>query len=527
MKPVIYQVLPRLFGNVNPSCIPGGSYADNGCGKLNDFTSKRLNAIRDMGVTHIWYTGVLDHATQTSFPNDGLPADEPSHVKGQAGSPYAIRDYYNIAPSLAVNVPDRLKEFDNLVRRTHRAGLKVIIDFVPNHVAHRYTGTTQPFTDENFYPGRLCDGDWTDTAKLNYGNRDTWMKMRDILLFWAARHVDGFRCDMAELVPVEFWQWVIPQIKAQHPAILFIAEVYQPWRYRDYIEQGHFDYLYDKVGLYDTLIRLLQGQESATAITHCWQSLGNLTPHMLHFLENHDERRLASDFICGDGRKALPALVVSTCIDTCPFMVYFGQELGERGMEAEGFSGIDGKTTIFDYWSIPTLRQELTDDVAPRKDDKKENSSAGKALSAAPVSTTFVPTGSDKVFTNGDFLPYYYSRLLQLLNSEQALSDGKFFDLMYVNPQSEHFNPHRQYAFLRHADHDLLLVCANFDDQPANVRIHIPEHAFDYLGLPIIVHAQATDLLTGQSISCSLSSFCPVPISLQPRSAAILKFVLP
>ena len=353
MKPIIYQILTRLYYSPSHPIVIDGTLEQNGCGRLRDFNARRLQAIHELGVTHIWYTGILDHATQTDFSTYGLPAD--ADVKGKAGSPYAVRDYYNVAPELATDIPNRLHEFELLVRRTHRAGMGVIIDFVPNHVARHYTGTFRPFTDCNYYPGHICDGDWTDTAKLNYGEHDTWEKMRDILLFWAARGVDGFRCDMAELVPVAFWQWVIPQIKSAHPGILFIAEVYQPWRYAEYVHQGGFDYLYDKVGLYDTLIAILKGHESASAITRCWQALGDLGPYMLHFMENHDEQRLASDFICGEGLRALPAMMVSALIDTCPVMVYFGQELGERGMEAEGFSGRDGKTSIFDYAEVPTI----------------------------------------------------------------------------------------------------------------------------------------------------------------------------
>lgn len=509
MRPIIYQVLPRLYGNVCSTCTPGGTRQQNGSGKLSDFTSARLAAIRSLGATHIWYTGIIEHATLTDYSACGLPADDPAYVKGQAGSPYAIRDYYNIDPDLATDVNDRLGEFDRLVRRTHRAGLKVIIDFVPNHVAHTYTGTFRPFTDDNFYPGRLCDGDWTDTAKLNYGHPDTWDKMRDILLFWASRGIDGFRCDMAELVPVEFWHWVIPQIKAKRPTLLFIAEVYQPWQYQAYIQQGGFDYLYDKVGLYDTLIALLKGQQSATAITRCWQQTGDLSAHMLHFLENHDEQRLASDFICGDGLLALPALLVAATMDSCPFMLYFGQELGERGMEAEGFSGVDGKTTIFDYWSVPTVRTSLL--------------AADAARAAARKGKTTPPSDEPMFSQTNQPLPYYYSRLLPLLNSEPALREGKFFDLMYVNPQSEHFNPHRQYAFLRHEGDELLLICANFDHTPADVRIRIPQHAFDYLHLPVISQAQATELISGHTTTVTLTPECEIPVHVEADGGVILK----
>lgn len=506
MKPIIYQVLTRLYGNTKSTCQHGGTLEQNGSGKMNDFTARRLAALRDRGYTHIWYTGLLDHATGTDFSAFGLPADDTSLVKGIAGSPYAVRDYYNVAPELAVSIPDRLKEFDNLVRRTHRAGLKVVMDFIPNHVAANYIGSVNPFTDANFHSGRLHDGDWTDTAKLNYGNHDTWEKMRDILFFWTKRGVDAFRCDMAELVPVEFWEWVIPQVKALRPHLLFIAEVYQPWQYRSYIEHGHFDYLYDKVGLYDTLIALLKGHESATAITRCWQSLGDIGAHMLHFLENHDEQRLASSFICGDGRRALPALVISALMDTCPLMCYFGQEYGESGMETEGFSGIDGKTTIFDYWSIGTIRRHIDD-----------------TLHSDSTNTQ----ADDELTKKENILAEEYEKVFRICSTEPAVSEGKFFDLMYV--QNEDFDIHRQYAFLRHHDGALLLVCANFADYPVNVRVRLPEHAFSYFGIaddsPARLHA-CTDLLSGYSTTLPLSSASPVPLTIQANSAAVVKFAL-
>ena len=294
-KIIIYQVFTRLFGNTNNRCKANGTLQENGCGKFSDFTSKALHEIRSLGCTHIWYTGIIEHATQTDYTRYGIRKDNPHIVKGKAGSPYAIKDYYDVDPDLAENPQNRMKEFEALVTRTHEAGLKVIIDFVPNHVARQYHSDQKPsgtkdlgeddnteihFSPENnFYyiprqafcgqfplgegvekyheypakaTGNDCFGaypginDWYETVKLNYGidylnNRqtyfdpipDTWIKMRDILLFWASKQIDGFRCDMAEMVPVAFWGWVIPQIKEKYPHIDFIAEVYNPYEYRN------------------------------------------------------------------------------------------------------------------------------------------------------------------------------------------------------------------------------------------------------------------------------------------------------
>jgi hypothetical protein len=446
MKIIIYQVLPRLFGNRRGTPVPDGTLAENGCGKLADFTPTVLRLVRGLGCTHIWYTGLLEHATQTAYPASDLPADAPTIVKGRAGSPYAIRDYYAIDPDLAVSPENRMAEFEALVERTHRAGLRLIMDFVPNHVSP----ANRNFAPDNYCyaPGsdeRLSDYDWTDTVKLNYENRDTWNRMRDILCFWAERGVDGFRCDMAEMVPVDFWAWVIPQVKVRGRGIIFIGEVYDPSRYEEFLFQGTFDYLYDKVGLYDTLRGVIMGTMPASAITGCWQQAGHLQPRLLNFLENHDEQRLASAFFADDPLRGRPALVVAAAMGTNPFLLYFGQELGERGMEAEGFSGCDGRTSIFDYGLLPVLRKR--------------------------------PTPAQRA------LRQYYAHILRRCNEQEAFRSGGFYDLMYANLDRPDFNPERHYAFLRCSLSELWLVVANFDEQEAEIGVWIPEHVFTHFEL--------------------------------------------
>lgn len=551
-KMIIYQVLPRLFGNVNENCVPHGSLAQNGSGKMNDFTADVLATIKDEGYTHVWFTGLIEHATQTDYSAFGIEPDHPAVVKGRAGSPYAIKDYYDIDPDLAENVPARMNEFENLVNRTHEAGLGFVMDFVPNHVARQYHSdakpanvvdlgahdvTTQAFSPQNnFYyiPGQPLrthfdryhlapmpyreypakatgndrfdaspgENDWYETVKLNYGvdycggrqkhfnpTPDTWEKMLDILLFWAGKGVDGFRCDMAEMVPVEFWDWCISQVKARFPRMLFIAEVYNPSEYRNYLYAGHFDFLYDKVGLYDTLRGVICGHRPASDITSCWQSVDDIKDHMLNFLENHDEQRIASDFFATDGRKALPALVVSACMGTNPFMVYAGQEFGEPGMDAEGFSGRDGRTTIFDYWSVPSLRRALSGQLR-----------AGER-----------------------HLHDAYVKLLRLCNTESTLREGSFFDLMYVNYDGcGGFDPNRYYAFLRHAGHDLLLIVSNFSDEASQVGVRIPSHAFSTLGLREGI-CWASDLLTGEPVTVTLRPDSVTSVQLPPYGAVLLK----
>ena len=554
-KMVIYQVFPRWFGNLRPSPVMNGSLAENGVGKFSAFTPLALSKIKELGVTHVWYTGVIEHATKTDYTMFGIRKDHSAVVKGKAGSPYAIKDYYDIDPDLADNIQNRMSEFEDLVKRTHEAGMKVIIDFVPNHVARQYfSDAREPFVEDlgqtdnvskafdvnnNFYylPGQTLtlrfdpqreedfaysefpakvtgnnhfdaypsQNDWYETVKLNYGVDymhggachfntipNTWEKMLEILLFWADKGVDGFRCDMAEMVPVEFWNWVIPQVKKVRD-VIFIAEEYNPDEYRNYIYTGHFDYLYDKVGLYDTVRAVMCGQAPASNISHCWQSLEGIQKNMLNFLENHDEQRVASDFFAGD---ALPGMIVSAAMNTNPVMIYSGQELGERGMDAEGFSGRDGRTTIFDYWSVESLRNWNNNGLFD-----------GAKLTPAERS-----------------LREMYAKLLNVVRSEPVIVEGAFYDLMYANSGNPYFNPNRQYAFLRKWKNEVLLVVVNFDRADQCVWVNIPVEAFKALDFEDNKPAELTDLLTGETTISTLTDAYPYQVKLPAYSGKMLKF---
>lgn len=440
-------MLLRVFGNANGKCVSGGSLSLNGSGRFNDITTPVLEGIKKLSVSYIWFTGILEHATK---------GDE--GVKGEAGSPYAIKDYYDVNPYMGSTSGKRMKEFSDMVERTHKSGMGVIIDFVPNHLAKAYdTKSKAGFTDDNFYPGKIHDGDWSDTVKLNYGNKDTWQKMLDILLFWGKKGVDGFRCDMVELVPTVFWEWCIPQVKAKYPSIIFIAEVYQPSNYNEYLYRGNFDYLYDKSGFYDTLRSILTQGHPACSLTYQWQKLGDLQPHMLNFMENHDEQRLASDFFMKDPHKALAAVFVSLHFNTAPFMLYFGQEFGERGMDIEGFSGLDGKTSIFDFWSLSCIRRWKMG----------------------------IDTGEETRYLTNDEagLLRIYRIMLHNAVNDPVFSIGKTFDLEYANLYSCDFDPNKQFAFLRFHEKRLYLCVANFSDTDVNLKICIPKHAFEYFGI--------------------------------------------
>ena len=554
-KLIIYQVLPRLFGNRNLTRKEGGTIVENGCGKLNDFDTATLRRIRNLGITHIWFTGIIRHATQTDYSSFGIPRQHVSIVKGEAGSPYAIADYYDVMPDLAMCVDKRMEEWEQLVHRTHEAGMKVILDFVPNHVAREYRSIVRPvgvkdlgedddvskrFSPQNdFYycchqsfepeinltgkdgltyqefPAKATGNDrfdnhpgindWYETIKLNYGVDycdaggrsehfnpvpDTWIKMVDILFFWAAKGVDGFRCDMAEMVPPAFWAYATQIVTNRYPDIIFIGEVYDPSRYRAYIQSG-FTYLYDKVGMYDCVRGVMCGERPASSITYEWQSLDDISDRMLYFLENHDEQRIASDFFCGDAWKGVPGLLVSALMQRNPLLIYAGQEFGERGMDKEGYSGRDGRTTIFDYWALETLYRGYFN---------------REALSDAELHLSLI-----------------YQQILRIANSERAISEGQFFDLMYVNSLSERFNPRQQFAFLRKFEDEVLLVVANFSAQPVNVGVTIPAHAFQVLDMPE-KEILAVDLLTGDTLSTALKKDAAFYAEVPAHGGRIYKF---
>lgn len=553
-NPIIYQVMTRLFGNTCPTRKPNGTILENGCGKMNDFNAATLESIRNLGATHVWYTGVIRHATTTDYTAHGIPRQTPMVVKGKAGSPYAITDYYDVDPDLAVDVDKRMEEFLALVKRTHKAGMKVVMDFVPNHVAREYHSVMKPeavkdlgeddnsdmhfSTFNNFYycwgqpldTSRLpqqggCEdqyvecpakatgndhfdnrpgpNDWYETVKLNYGIDycdaggrsehfspipDTWSKMTNILLFWAAKGIDAFRCDMAEMVPPQFWAWATDKVKFVYPHIKFIGEVYDPGQYRTYLAAG-FDYLYDKVGMYDCLRDVICHRRPAADITRQWQVNNDILDHTLYFLENHDEQRLASDFFAADAKKGIPGLIVSALLNPNAMMVYAGQELGERGMDEEGFSGHDGRTTIFDYWLVDTIARGFFDRRKLKKHERE--------------------------------LRELYTKVLRMANEEKALREGVFYDLMYINPQLAE----RQFAFIRKAQNDLFLIVANFDEAAVQTSVKINRHAFEWLGLPH-QSVTASDMLSEYECHLNLQPEMSVDLCIKANSGLILKMNL-
>ncbi len=575
-KCTIYQLLLRVFSNSKTRNKAYGSIAENGVGKFNDITAHVLASLKDLGVSHIWYTGVLEHSSMTGYEEFGIAPDIATIVKGRAGSPYAIRDYYDVDADLAENVGQRMEEFSALIKRTHDAALKVIIDFVPNHVARSYHSDKNPGRqpdfgekddtrvlfkpDNNFlylhdgpfqvpagyhplggkklpakwmkytenpakvtgndvYSSSPSMNDWFETIKLNFGVDPhpphkvyfdpvplTWLQLLDILLYWCEKGVDGFRCDMAEMVPAEFWEWIIPCVKTRFPEVVFIAEIYKPDVYAKYLETGYFDYLYDKVHLYDTLVSVLRGETPADALSGTVKCVEHYSERMLSFLENHDEIRLASRHFLGDARAAWPAMVVCATVSKGPVMIYCGQELGVSAAENIGFAGDTGRTSIFDYGSVDEIQRWFN-----------KGKCDGALLSAEQQS-----------------LRNSYKKLLHMVRSCKAVSDGGFYDLQYINRhhQSEGFDERYLFAFIRHCASEKIVIVVNFNKtQSYKAHIRIPPEALQHCGIGKKEVLVFTDLLDeGISVAVEREKlyrqgdrFSGLMLDLKPLGAFILK----
>jgi len=585
-KTVVYQVFTRLFGNTNTNNKPWGTIEENGVGKFNDFTDVALQEIKKLGVTHIWYTGVPHHDVIRDYTAFGISNDDPDVVKGRAGSPYAVKDYYNVNPDLAVDPAKRLEEFEALIARSHANGLKVIIDIVPNHIARNYKGLTNPKgvkdfgaddktsveydRNNNFYyiPGKafevptssdykplngeknpLNDGkfseypakwtgngsrlakpdinDWYETVKVNYGVRpdgtkdfpelpdgfdtksieehaafwkgkdvpNSWKKFRDIALYWTEKGVDGFRYDMAEMVPYEFWSYLNSSIKIKNPNAFLLAEVYNPKEYRNYIRLGKMDYLYDKVETYDHLKAVIQGKALPDGLSDIQNNLQDIEHHMLHFLDNHDEQRLASPEFAGTPEKGKPLMVVSATISSSPTMIYFGQEVGEAGNEDAGF-GKRSRTSIFDYVGVPNHQRWMNDgkfDGGQLSKDEKE-------------------------------LRDFYSRLLNFSLKSDALS-GRFIDLQKVNrEQTKNYDP-GIYAFARASQKEKLLIIANFSWlTTSNFELIIPADVINQLGLIDGEYKIQDQLYKKQTVKLTVTKGVgTIPIIINPSESFIFK----
>jgi len=586
-KAVVYQVFTRLFGNQNTTNKAWGTIEENGIGKFNDFTDKALQEIKDLGVTHLWYTGVPHHATITDYTKYGISNDDPDVVKGRAGSPYAVKDYYQVDPDMAVDPANRMEEFKALIDRTHKHGMKVIIDIVPNHVARKYEGKNNPegvrdfgadddssveyAKNNNFYyvPGasfkvpEALDGykplggekhplsdakfdenpakwtgngsrlaqphhyDWYETVKINYGVQpdgtydfaelpegydkknhaehmafwqdkdvpDSWKKFTDIALFWIEMGVDGFRYDMAEMVPVEFWSYINSSIKVKNPDAFLMAEVYQPHLYRDYILKGKMDYLYDKVDLYDTLKHIMQGHGSTDNIAPIQKSYTDIEHNLLHFLENHDEQRIAAPEFAGDAKKGMPAMVVSATLSTSPTMIYFGQEVGEPAAEDAGF-GTHSRTTIFDYFGVPNHQKWMNNgqfDGGQLNTEEKE-------------------------------LRDFYKRLLNFTINSDALM-GEYADIHAYNRENTKNYTNKVHSFVRWKGAEKLIVVSNFSDADVfTFDLQLPKSIQAKMGLKEGNHKIVDQLYGTEAMTLEINDgIAKVPVQIEPLQSYIFK----
>lgn len=544
----IYQLLPRLFGNTNETREPGGTRDENGVGKFRDINDRALEELQAMGFTHLWLTGVLDQATGTDYSAIGKPADDPDILKGVAGSPYAIRDYFDVSADYAEDPEKRMEEFKALIGRIHAKGMKVIMDFVPNHVARSHHSTSHPelsfgakdnhakFFDpqNNFYyltpesPGGgpplrlpkavedgLFDGEkefgrvtgnnqatwapgvdsWYETVKLNYGHDftasgeaarhyphgdhpdlpvpDTWKKMDAVIAYWQGMGVDGFRVDMAHMVPPEFWRWMIARARGRNPAAYFLAEAYDkdPAKVSGgnpaiekaiggnvnlgLLEAG-FDAIYDDAS-YDILKAVYDANGSVGALDDEMQQ-PFFRDNVLRYAENHDEVRLAAPSQWGGHGMAVgrPVSALLFALSRGPVMIYHGQEVGEPAAGAEGFGGDDARTTIFDYWSMPEFAKWVNNGAFD-----------GGGLSDEQRS-----------------LREFYRRLLHLADLP-ALRDGNFYPLSRDNAPPED-GGRWLHSFLRYdpATGQRLLVVVNLHPEKTlkDVRLRFSKKAMRFLG---------------------------------------------
>ena len=559
-KLTVYQMMFHLWGNKNTTNKLNGSAQENGVTKFKDINDLALQKLKQFGYSHLYMTGLIEHATMEDLTSIGIPKDHPDVVKGRCGSPFAIKDYYDVNPFFATDPKKRIQEFEAMVGRVHKNGLKVVIDFVPNHVARSYHSDMKPsaikdFGEDddntksfapynNFYylpntqfqipngvispvpvstpyvekPAKVSGNDvfspkptiddWFETVKLNYGVDiqhggkkyfdpipPTWTKMVGVLKYWASKGIDGFRCDMAEMVPVEFWKFATQEIKKDYPDIIFIAEVYNPQEYHNYIKVGGFDYLYDKVGLYDALKRLVAQKPEATVedITKVWQhESGDISQNMLRFLENHDEVRInTQSFAKGDPFAIVPAMVVSATLHTGPLMIYFGQEVGETAEDPEGFNKADDRTTMFDFWGVKSHQAWMNE---------------GKF-------------DGGKLNQNQKYLREFYGDLLKFVNSSDAVKYGDFYDLQYV--QGENYDKKKVYSYLRYSGKQKLLFVCNFNHtQLQEISLNIPEGAWNAMSL----NMDKKMILKGkfnQKTQIEFESDKPISLKISPNSVVI------
>jgi glycosidase len=379
---VVYEVFPRAFS-------PEGTLAG---------VTARLDHVRELGATVVWLMPIHPIGLEKR--------------KGTFGSPYSIRDFHAVNPDYGT--PDDLKA---LVREAHARGLKVILDVVANHTSWDSVMMATPELYVRDAQGRVQppNADWTDVAKLDYANPKTRTHMIDMMAFWLRDHgVDGFRCDVAGLVPTDFWEEARPKLEAIRPDLFLLAE----WSTPDLLAKAFdADYAWP---FHAALNRVLSLGAPASEIRAAWEGeRRNFPKGSLHlrFSDNHDEKRAIARF--GEPA-ALAAQALVFTMDGLP-LVYNGMEIGDTG--ESGDPAIAERIPIF--WPIVERRPEF---------------------------------------------PKLYREMIALRRGHEALRRG---DTVWV-PSSA---PERVVSFLRRAAGEDVLVTVNLSSRPWTGTVELPAGA--------------------------------------------------
>jgi glycosidase len=324
---VIYEIYPRNFSAE---------------GNFNGITA-RLDELRDLGVNILWLMPIH-------------PIGE-KMKKGTIGSPYAVRDYYGINPDFGT--ADDLKR---LVTESHKRGLKVIIDIVANHTAWDNVMMAHPEFYKQDASGKVIPPvpEWTDVAGLNYNNTKLRTYMIDMLKHWVKDFdLDGFRCDVAYMVPTDFWEQARTELEKVKPDIMMLAEATKPELLTKAFD---IDYSWP---LHATLNKvMLEGAPASDLKASFEQSLKEFPRGSLHLRisDNHDEARAVARFGI---RGALATQVLMFTLDGVP-LVYNGMEVGDA--TESGDPALFEKMPVF--WKPkerPPLRDIYRDLIKLRK----------------------------------------------------------------------------------------------------------------------------------------------------------------
>ena len=379
---VVYEVFPRDF---------------SARGDLAGVTAA-LDRLRDLGVTVLWLMPIHPIGQEKR--------------QGTFGSPYSIRDYYAVNPDYGTD--DDLRR---LVREAHARGLRVILDLVANHTAWDSVMMKTPELYVRDAAGRVQppNADWPDVAKLDYANPETRAYMTAMIAHWLREAgVDGFRCDVAGMVPTDFWEAARPQLQAIRPDLFMLAE----WSAPDLLLRAFdADYAWP---FHAALTRILSLGAPASQLRATWEEERRVFPQgslHLRFSDNHDEKRAIARF--GEPA-ALAAQALVFTLDGIP-LVYNGMEVGDT--TESGGPALMEKLPIF--WPIAARRPEF---------------------------------------------PAFYQEMIGLRRAHPALRQGETTWL-------DNAAPDRLVSFLRRAGDEEVLVAVNLSSRPLDATVQVPSGA--------------------------------------------------